>query len=188
MTDRVHQRKVIRETVKTLLLNNTSCEGRVFVNRYTPLWQVELPCICVYFKKDTPQPRPRGSYFYRRNLYLVIEIMVAASPAMDDQIDDISLEVEDIILPNLFLIGPYDENENASFQDLQDTDISLSADGQKLFGSGRITFLMEYDQEFPERKDGVADFKTALNKMVALDPVTEGLPGATTTEVFKVQE
>lgn len=186
---RQHQRKIIRNTVKDLLLNNTSVGERVFVNRYTPLWQTEFPCICIYFKKDTPQPRPRGSYFYRRNLFLVVEVMVKASPSMDDEIDDITLEVEDIVLPNLFLDGPYQPDEkNASFEDLQDTDISLTADGQKLFGSGRMTFLLEYDQEIPERKQGVADFKTAFNQLNAVSPVTGELPGPKASEVFTVQE
>lgn len=185
---RQHQRKIIRETVKELLLNNTSVLDRVFVNRYTPLWQTEMPCICIYFKKDTPQPRPRGSYFYRRNLFLVVEIMVKATPSMDDDIDDIALEVEDIILPNLYLLGPYADDQIASFQDLQDTDISLSADGQKLFGSGRMTFLLEYDQDLPEMKEGVTDFKTALNKINAVSPVTGELPGPSVNETFTVQE
>lgn len=182
-----HPRKMIRDAVVALLLNHTQVKDRVFANRYTPLWEVELPCICIYFKKDLPERRAQGCYFYRRDNTLTVEIMVKASPAMDDEIDAIALEIEDIILPNIFTRDPMSGTETASFSDMGETDISLSQDGSKLFGSGRITFEIQYQQDIPELKAGVTDFLTVMARINVEDPATEGIAGATETDVFTVQ-
>ena len=93
----MHERQAIREAVATLLTGTapdyaTSAEARVFKTRIAPLPKHQLPAVNVYIYTETITPEDGTQV--ERNASLVIEGYVRVSESVDDEIDDLSLEIE----------------------------------------------------------------------------------------------
>lgn len=80
---------------------------RIFRNRPTPLWQPEVPAICLYTLTDTGDDRGgQEPSFYDRKVRLIAEVIVAATLGGDKLVDDIAEIVERLLLQSRFLPDP----------------------------------------------------------------------------------
>lgn len=167
-----HVRKLTRSAVANILLGNpqpadpappvypiSEVLGRVFPNRPTPVWETELPAICVYTKTEsaTPGDSEKIPKWYQRKMLIVIEILVTAETGFDDVIDSIAQKVEDLLLYRWFLPDPI-----TPITDLIDnlvmkgTDIVFVGDDvNNVIASGQITIEATYstDVTFPSVPD-----------------------------------
>jgi len=156
------KRKLLRQTIVKLLKGNTDVGDNVFANRPTPLWECELPAICVYIKTEPTEEKVTAPKVYSRNASVVVDILALANDNCDDILDDIQEQVEEILFSNRYLLDPDDKVERLDAEiKLVSTDMDLYAEGDKIAGSNRITFTASYDTEAPEQKDsGLDEFKT----------------------------
>ena len=103
------KRKKVRDTVKALLLGNTDAGDKVFTSRINKAFLEELPGIFIYTPQDTPQLTRKMDQDFERLLLLNAEVIVDQKEEADiieDIADVIAGQVEDILLPNIFLRNP----------------------------------------------------------------------------------
>ena len=62
----MHQRQLIRETVRNLLLSQTDAKSRIYTNRYQPIFEMELPCILIYTRSETATPYMESPFELKR--------------------------------------------------------------------------------------------------------------------------
>jgi len=134
-----HARTQIRNAVTALLLNNTSAGDKVFESRVYPLENPKLPALLVYTKQevvaDQSMSRPRTQI---RQLQLTVEAYVKATSNIDETADTLALEVEQIIAADPTLGGLAKDTM------LTNTDIQLSADGEKPIAVAVLTYTVNY--------------------------------------------
>ena len=165
------QRKAIRNAVLALLKGNTSVNENVFANRFLPLSEDQLPAILIYTLSDATRELNQSPRTYRNIVSLIIDIRAQVGIKLDDELDDISQEVLDIILANETLSGTC---ERCLLQEGGSMDI-VTENGNKETGVLRITWGAEYTLEAPEIQAGDLDnFDTANIKMEI--PPTDGTP------------
>jgi len=174
-----HKRKLLRYATARLLSGETSCGDHVYRNRPTPLWEAELPAICVYTLEESPNDElssmsPRS---YMRECQLVTEILAEASENCDDVIDDISMEVEGILFANNYLRDPQTGQDTLDGElDWRGSNISLADTGRRVVASNRIMWTAPYETLAPEPTlaAGLDDFKTAHTELdIDSDGVTD---------------
>lgn len=177
-----HVRNLARNAVANILLGNpqpadpappvypiSEVLDRVYPNRPTPFWEVQLPALAVYTKTETAQPGDdeRIPKWYKRKIIIVIEILVQAEQGFDDLIDTIAEKVENLLLRHWFLPDP-----TAPTVDLVDnlvmksTDIVFVGDDVKnIIASGQITLEAEYstDVYMPSVPDVFDSMGVAIN-------------------------
>lgn len=180
-----HVRQLTRNAVANILLGNPQAVpltpvypisevlGRVFPNRPTPVWETELPAICVYTKTESAMPGDSEKIpkWYQRKVLIVIEILVMAETGFDDVIDSIAQKVEDLLLYRWFLPDP-----TAPTVDLIDnlvmkgTDIVfVGEDVNNVIASGQITIEATYstDVTFPSVPDVFDSMGVEINSDAA---------------------
>lgn len=167
------KRKHIRHTVVKLLTMQvegqyvTAAEDRVFANRPTPMFQSELPAICVYIKSEPAEKSVHAPVVYTRKPRIVVEILARADESCDDILDDIGQQVEDILFSNGYLRDPDELRDRLDDKiELESTQIELVEAGTEVCGSNSITFTGGYDTEAPRQLSGdeLDDFLTANMK------------------------
>ena len=91
-----HPRQTIREAVQKILLNETEAGGNVYMNKMIPPQHENLPEIIIYTKDETITMQTNAPREYKRELDLVIEIMVQANNEVtaQDLLDKIARQVE----------------------------------------------------------------------------------------------
>lgn len=96
-----HQRQLIREKVKSLLLGNTAAETRVFESRVIPWNKLQLPAIAVYLGNEDIDPPSSTSAprELKRTVDVRIEAAVQQTDNPDDAMDDLLLEIESVLSP-----------------------------------------------------------------------------------------
>lgn len=103
-------RKKIRDNVKSLLVAGVTGAGaNVFISRINKTFIEELPGIFIYTTNDNPVHTRHFENTYDRTVTLVTEVIVAQKKDTDiiqDIADTIAGEIEDILLPNVFLQDP----------------------------------------------------------------------------------
>jgi hypothetical protein len=102
-------RKKVRDTIKSLLLSNTGAGLNVFTSRVNKAFGEELPAIFIYTPSDTPILTRKMEQNFNRNLTVNVEVIVDQKDEVDvieDLADVIAGQVEDILLPNIFLQYP----------------------------------------------------------------------------------
>lgn len=161
----MHQRRKIINAVQGILLGSvpsgpptlpiSEVGDRIFVNRPTPLWLPELPCICLYAMSETAQTDEEPK-FYRRRLRLMVEIIVAPTPDSDVLVDTIVEKVENLLLHERFLREPttapipgtIPEQDPANTSDnitMADTEIVFVGERvENMVTSCRVAFEIEY--------------------------------------------
>lgn len=159
-----HVRKLVREAVANILLGNpqavpatpvypiSEVAGRVFPNRPTPIWEVELPAICVYTKSEVATARDGDKIpkHYDRRLSLVVEILVSVETGFDDLIDTIAEKVEALLLHRWFLKDPVTSTETSDNLLMKATEIAfVGEDVHNVIASGQITFEVLYNTDVP---------------------------------------
>jgi len=103
-------RKKIRDTAQSLLIAApTDAGGNVFVRRINKAFIEELPGIYIYTISDTPVITKKYEVTFDRSILLITEIVVSQINAVDnpqDRADIIAGQVEDTLLPNVYLQDP----------------------------------------------------------------------------------
>lgn len=85
----------------------TRVEDRVYPNRPTPLMEMEVPCLCVWFDEETSNTdRDMSRRKYDRTVTIYIEAVVYGDAHCDDALDDIAEEVESVLLGKRVLKDP----------------------------------------------------------------------------------
>lgn len=134
-----HLRKQIRDRVVANLTGLATTAGRVYASRVYPMAAANLPGICVYTKSEsvetltTTPPRTQS-----RTLLLEVEGYVAATSALDDTLDAISLEVEEA------LAGDLTQNSLARDTRVIGIEAEFSGDGEQPVGVVRIDIEVDY--------------------------------------------
>ena len=96
-------RKLIRARVKSLLLSNTAAGTKVYKNRPTPLWEGETPAVFVWTMDEDSDHAETAPRYYERHLKMVVEGLTAKIVDGDDEADDLSEEIEQVLLRNRYL-------------------------------------------------------------------------------------
>lgn len=92
----MHQRQLIRQTVRKALLDKTDAEDRVHATRVLPYRRQDLTVIAVYtleesVAEDSLTTAPRE---LERNVTLVIEGWVTPGECVDDKMDSLAEQIE----------------------------------------------------------------------------------------------
>lgn len=101
-----HARKTIRDRIITDLTGLATTGSRIYRSRVYPLAEGKLPGLCVYTMSEQIDYATIGtSRLQQRVLSVVIEIYVKGTSNYDDDLDQISLEIEDALFADLTLNG-----------------------------------------------------------------------------------
>jgi CII-binding regulator of phage lambda lysogenization HflD len=134
----MNNRTAIRSALTTLLSGETSAGTNVYANRYTSLWQSELPAILIYTRQESAVPEAMNQSRYIRTLELSIEVRVEASEDVDDSIDSIIGEIEDQLATDQSIGGTVLSSTQTN------TEIRVDSDGEKDIGVGILTLECKY--------------------------------------------
>ncbi len=171
-----HVRQLARSAVANILLGNPQAvpaspvypiaevQNRIYPNRPTPVWEVELPAICVYTKTETATPGDDEKIpkWYNRKLLITLEILVQVESGFDDLIDSIAEKVEALLLRHWFLPDP--ANPGVPLTDnlvMKGTDIVfVGEDANNVIASGQLTLEATYSTDVfypgvPDRLDSM---------------------------------
>lgn len=107
--DTLH-RKLIRDNTRLLLLGKTDAGQNVFTGRINSYYEGELPAVGIYTPSDTPMPESSHPKSYQKKIVLLVEIAVQKNDAPEDVADKIAGQIEDRILPNIYLQVPPPKN------------------------------------------------------------------------------
>lgn len=167
----MHQRTVIRDKAKALLLGNTLAGDHVFRSRVKPYRRDHLPAIGVYFNGGQAGHEDSSPRIYVRREDLVVEIVAAelADKGVDELLDDLCEQVENVFLVDEELGGTVWDCE------LADTDLRPTREGDRVYGSARLTFRTTYPTVPLE---GDADDFNELGVGWDVGPEPDGTPEA----------
>lgn len=152
-----HQRQLIRQAVRDLLIGKTAAGTRVSTTRIYPYRKPELPAISVYTLEETVNEEgsntaPRE---YTRDLELEISGFVHGGADVDDAMDELALEIENAMAADPYLGGTVGDSM------LQGTTMGLTGDGDTLTGMVTLTYAVTYRTLAPEAPSGLDEFETA---------------------------
>lgn len=93
-----------------MLKDTVDVGGKVFANRLSPVFLDEVPCVLVYFKKESLDVYVGDKYnpkTYERNLTLIVDILITddvdptsldnENDSTEDKLDDLATQVEKAI-------------------------------------------------------------------------------------------
>lgn len=146
MKNRISRRKQIREKAKQTLMDKTPCGIRVFANRFTPLWDVELPLIAIYTMDEPASVWAEAPREFERKLRLAIEIVGEGREdkntdeivSVDDILDDVGQAVEDAFAQDHTL------GELCRDVVLTNTEFMVDPNAEKSVASLRLTYEVTY--------------------------------------------
>lgn len=87
-----HQRSNIRSAIKERLTNETPADDRIFLNRSTPLWELEeLPAILVFTPNWTDRVYNQSPPIFEQTVEVrvIVAVPVASRDDVIDELDDI---------------------------------------------------------------------------------------------------
>jgi len=91
----VHLHKQIRDALVAALDGLASTGANVFANRVYQLTEAELPALRISIEEEDADEQVDG--FLAREVYFTVEACAKLSSALDDALDQISLEVEPVL-------------------------------------------------------------------------------------------
>ena len=134
-----HVRKQIRDKVASILKSNVGLvKRRVYTTRVHPLNDTNLPAISVYTGTETSQRMNFGVTDMIRELALEIDVYVRETSKFDDDVDAISVQVEEAMADNFTLDGL------AKFVVLTSTQIQFDGDVDQILGVAKLTYSVQY--------------------------------------------
>jgi len=134
-----HVRKQIRDKVASILKSNVGLvQRRVYTTRVHPLNDTNLPAISVYTGTETSQRMNFGVTDMIRELALEIDVYVRETSKFDDDVDAISVQVEEAMADNFTLDGL------AKFVVLTSTQIQFDGDADQILGVAKLTYSVQY--------------------------------------------
>jgi hypothetical protein len=134
----VHVRKQIRDDVVTTLTGLTTTGTRVFASRVYPNEAGKLPLLCVYSLNEASELIAMNGNQLLRSLEIVVEGYAKAKANLDDTLDTIAKEVEEALA-----VDPT-RGSIAHKTVINDTEISLSEEGEQPIGVIRMSFQVDY--------------------------------------------
>lgn len=137
-------RSAVRKKLVELIAQNTLAEDRVYSNRARSVWPEELPLIAVYTRTENCSEFSKAPRTIKRELLVAVECIAKADDSLDDTLDQMAEEVEAAIGSDESL------GELCSDVLLQDTEMTLSGDGNTLYGSAILTYRVTYFSELVE--------------------------------------
>jgi len=135
----MHKRKEIRDSIVERLKGATHCGERVFSNRGRSFFASELPSITVYTDSESSQFLNAPENRLRRTIKLIIEAATIQQCHIDDELDELAMQIEAAI-PNSQLFDGLIQNIS-----LSQSEMGLADKGEKVMGSVRMTYEVEYD-------------------------------------------
>lgn len=184
-----YERKLIRHYAKELLKENVDVNNRVYVNRPSPIFLEETPCVLIYPSTEQNTVLVGNEYnpkVYRRVLMLNTDILVTEqlrpdstyleNTAADDLLDDLCQQVEDAMHDDWYffrLLKGYDRNDTApkgllmGLAQTSTTAYVIDTDGERRIVGQRITWEMPYeDDAFKDKKwPSFEEFYTAFMRV-----------------------
>lgn len=160
-----HQRQAIRAAVETAIGTTTVAGTNVFINRPNPLSQRPnprssesmLPAILIYTKDESSAVYNEAPRMYKRTVELVVELAMAMTDSIDDDLDTFADVVENRILQDDSLGGTAAETRLVS------STMTIVDTGEMPIGAVVMTFDVDYFQHFPGEDyepEGTGDFRT----------------------------
>lgn len=147
----LHQRQIIREAVKTALLNATAAADRVFETRIVPWRRLELPALAIYTLQEGAEDRSTAPRELTRTMQLAIEAAVKQSSNVDDAMDAISLEIEKVMHADETFGGVAGDSV------LTSTELDVMEEADRPVGLVRLVYTVTYYTHAPEADDVALD-------------------------------
>jgi hypothetical protein len=133
-----HVRKQIRDDVVTTLTGLITTGTRVFASRVYPNEAGKLPLLCVYSLNEASELIAMNGNQLLRSLEIVVEGYAKAKANLDDTLDAIAKEVEEALAVDPTRGGIAHKTV------INDTEISLSEEGEQPIGVIRMSFQVDY--------------------------------------------
>lgn len=153
-------RKYFRKRIISILKDAqiATVEDNVFSWRSIPDSINELPVIIVYGKNEISSPLDESPKSYEKQFEVTIEIKTMATDdeELNDELDDLSQLVEDLIEADFDL-------ERQALVNHSGTQYQTEPDGQSPVGSVMMTFVITYKKNARNESD-LDDLKTIASK------------------------
>ena len=155
----------IRETIRSLLVDKTDCNENVYTSRPTPLWEPELPAICISIKTESLTKVSESPVkIFNRKPQIDIYIIAKANNHIEDVLDKIQHQVELILSYNEYLptISTDEDCLKDGLEPLS-TETDVVIDGKIPVGCNILKFTCSYEREwpYPQVLEATDDFITA---------------------------
>lgn len=154
-----HPRKIIREAVKALLLNQTDAADRVYSNRSRPQNVNKLPAIGIYNVGDSAEVFDESPRRYRRRFNIAVDCYVKYSGGeeVDDILDDLADQVEKAVFADTTAGGTVDDIRLGETSDVM---VSVQREQTAML---TITWQATLYQDAPEADADLLDDMTATH-------------------------
>ena len=145
-----HVRKQIRDRMATTLTSGVALvSSRIYISRTYPVTSANLPALTVYAGSETSSLVTIGiSKTLQRTLSVNVDVYARATSNLDDDIDAITVQVEEAIAADFTVNGLAKEAL------LTSTDIEYSGEAEQQIGIAHMTYDVLYHTS-------VADVETA---------------------------
>lgn len=152
-----HQRTLIRNAVKALLLNHTDAGTRVHTTQLIPWQRSELPAASIYTLEESSDNQQTGPRSYKRELQLVVEIGIeAVETGMDDALDNLADQVERAMAVD-YTLGNLAEDCT-----LVQSEMEITVLGKRELGFMRLGYVVTYYTDMVDLAPATLDdFDTA---------------------------
>lgn len=161
-----HQRQVIREAAKVMLLNQGPWLDRVFTNRMRALSQrpaqrsdrSQLPALVIYTRKETADIFNAAPREYKCQVEVIIEIVADATDDVDDLLDGMAETVERILGRDDTIAETADDCEYVG------ADMTIVDGGvERAIGAVALTFQATYYRMAPDE-----DYNATLPDLISV--------------------
>ncbi|MFT9016415.1 MAG: hypothetical protein ABF990_11855 [Acetobacter sp.] len=138
-------RSQLRDKVAGLLQQTTDARDSVFTVAAYPLPSEKLPAIFVTVPSEQAESNSRGTPDYTRTALLEVTAKVCGgNPAMvQGVLDRIAEQIEMSVMCSADIMSMVQQVSSI------DTEQQMTADSAEYLGAVRLTFAMEYTQEYP---------------------------------------
>lgn len=99
----VHMHKQIRDALVAALADLATTGSNVFANRVYPLTDAELPALRISMDEEEADEQVEG--ILQREVYCIVEACAKLGVALDDALDQISLEIEPVLAAGITVDG-----------------------------------------------------------------------------------
>lgn len=166
-----HQRKVIREAMASMLVNQGPWLDKVFTNRMRMLSarpnprsdRSQLPALIIYTRNEKAEIFNVAPREYKCSIDVIIEIVTDASDDVDDLLDSMAETVERILGRDDTIAGTADDCVYTG------TDMTIVDDKvERAIGAVALTFQATYYRNAPDGpNDGAPDggYNTTLSDL-----------------------
>lgn len=135
-----HPREDIRKAIASVIIAaNTAAGSKVYASRVIQIKDDTLPCILVYTNTEEVSISQESPREYGRALKVVVDVHAKADKSLDDVLDDLSLEVENVLMQDHKL------GDLVCDVVLTGVEVTLSGEGDAPIGSCAMTYEVTYN-------------------------------------------